>query len=75
MREKSSKKLVGKNKMNTVIDKNKAKKGKTPEKNLKNKLEASNSNSKKKIIFPKKNIKSNNSVELTRKIKGKDNKK
>ena len=72
--EKSSQKIIRKYKLKeNEIDINKNQKGKTPEKKKRiNKLETKSS--KKKILFPKKIIKNSNSVNLTRKIKGKDNK-
>ena len=64
--EKSSQKIIRKYKLKeNEIDINKNQKGKTPEETK---------SSKKKILFPKKIIKNSNSVNLTRKIKGKDNK-
>lgn len=65
---------------NNIIDKknnkNNNKIGKTPEKKIKNsRLDTKLIESNKKILFPKKTIKTNNSVEITWKTKAKDNKK
>lgn len=78
--EKSPKRLLEKFKANenkdNKIDKIKNKNEKTPEKKQKvNKSGASTSHSKKKIVYRIKQIKNNNSNELTKKIKSKDNKK
>ena len=63
---------------NRIINKNIYKKEKTPQKKLKKIIlekKIDSNNSKKKITFPKNKMKNNNSTELTRKIKPKNNKK
>ena len=80
LNEKSPKKPLEKNKTNenkdNKIDKNKYKNEKTPEKMQKmNKSGASNSHSKRKIVYRIKQINNSNSIELTKKNKSKDNKK